>query len=392
MESSIAQAGEGEVNTTLPGLALSRAAVIATAMVFGVTSSLMLTLIALDLSRRGFDGAVIGLNTAVHAGGVVAMAPFVPRLVVRFTLRGLVLGAILVAAATMIAFPFLPSVALWFPARFILGAASEVMFAVSETWVTRLAGNANRGRMMAIYTASITLGLALGPACVALVGSRGAEPYFFGAALVLPAALLMLMPGLLVPRFEHSTSGSDLRFLRKAPIAMLTPILIAGLQTAGLSFLPLYAMSAGWPLHQAALFDTVLLIGAIVLQLPIGWLSDKIEPRRMMIFLALLSGISPLTWPFLLATPWMAFLAIFIWGGLFVGLYTVCLSLVGKHFKGSDLVAVLAMMGFTWGIGGCIGPVVMGVAVNLFGHGLPFVVAASCLIFTVFLHMTKSEA
>jgi MFS family permease len=311
---------------------------------------------------------------------------------VRFKLRSLVLGAIVLAAAMMIAFPFLPSIGLWFPMRFILGAASEVMFAVSETWLTRLVQDSNRGRMMATYTAAITLGLALGPACVALIGSRGAGPYVFGAALVLPAALLMLMPGLLVPRFERSTSGGGLRFLRKAPIAMLTPILIAGLQTAGLSFLPLYAMSEGWPLHQATLFTTVLLFGAIVLQLPIGWLSDKMEPRRMMIFLGLLSGITPLTWPFLLAIPWLAFVAIFVWGGLFVGLYTVCLSLVGKHFKGGDLVAVVAMMGFTWGAGGCIGPLVMGVAVSFLDHGLPFVVAAACLIFTVFLLITKSEA
>jgi hypothetical protein len=40
---------------------------------------------------------------------------------------------------------------------------------------------------------------------------------------------------------------------------------------------------------------------------------------------------------------------VFVWGGLFVGIYTVKLAIVGQRFSGSDLVGIYGIMGFAWG-------------------------------------------
>jgi hypothetical protein len=57
--------------------------VIATATIFGLTYSLSAALIALDLAEQGAEESVIGVNAAMHALGVLAMALVLPRLVPR---------------------------------------------------------------------------------------------------------------------------------------------------------------------------------------------------------------------------------------------------------------------------------------------------------------------
>ena len=54
---------------------------IATAAVFGLTYSLSAALIALDLAERGAPRSLIGINAAMHALGVLAIAPVLPRVV-----------------------------------------------------------------------------------------------------------------------------------------------------------------------------------------------------------------------------------------------------------------------------------------------------------------------
>src|SRR5690349_17910279 len=93
----------------------SRAAVISVALIFGLTYSLTASLIALDLLDRGFSETLIGANAAMHALGVLAMAPFLPGLAVRFGPRPLIIAALVVSALILLSFPVVPSLLLWFP-------------------------------------------------------------------------------------------------------------------------------------------------------------------------------------------------------------------------------------------------------------------------------------
>jgi ribulose-5-phosphate 4-epimerase/fuculose-1-phosphate aldolase len=126
---------------------------------------------------------------------------------------------------------------------------------------------------------------------------------------------------------ERPPAGGVLRFFRVAPIAILTTMLNVGLEAAGLCFLPLYAMSAGWTEERATLLISTLMFGAIVMQIPIGWLGDKVDRRRLAVVLSFLSSAGALTWPVVLHLPWIAFPLLFVWGGLFVGIYTTMLTI-----------------------------------------------------------------
>jgi MFS family permease len=370
---------------------LSTAAVIAAATIFGLTYSLSAPLIAIDLDKRGFSETFIGANAAMHAVGVLLIAPFLPRLASRAGTRRLTLAGLALSSLVLAAFPLAPSVYWWFPLRLLLGIGAEALFVMSETWTNELCSERARGRTMALYTAALSLGMVCGPSVLSAIGP-GRSAYFVGAGISALAIVLVALPWVIAPPRFEPTGSNPLRYMRLAPIAMATTALNAAIETAGLSFIALYAAGQGWGETRAMQLISTLMLGAIVLQLPIGWIADRIDRRRLALTLAALSAASALLWPYVLQHTWLTFAVIFVWGGLFVGIYTVMLAMVGARYRGGELVGIYGAMGFAWGAGALLGPTLAGVAMHWSAlFGLPVFVAAACGLFAAFMTFSRRE-
>ncbi|MDR1658766.1 MAG: MFS transporter [Desulfovibrio sp.] len=370
---------------------LSCAAVVGTAAVFGLTYSLSAALIALDLAEMGLGEGLIGANAAMHAVGVLAMAFLLPGITAFFGMRRTMVGALFCAAALMTLFPAMPHFWLWFPLRILLGAASETLFVLSETWLNALSLEQTRARVMGIYTAAMSVGFALGPLLLSFVGTDGFTPYLTGSTLAVLAALFVMSPRVFAPNIEKPEHSHPLHFMRLAPLALAATSLNAAIETSGLTFLTLYALSLGWQEAQATQLMTCMMLGAIILQLPIGWLGDKVNRRRMVIILSVLSAFGALLWPLALQNPLTTYGLLFVWGGVFVGIYTMMLTIVGSRFKGSMLVGIYASMGLFWGGGALVGPLFAGAAMQIAAHGLSFFAVAACGVFAVLAVILKEH-
>lgn len=362
---------------------LSRAAVIATAAMFGLTYSLSAPLIAMNMAREGASETLIGMNAAMHAIGVLITALLLPRLVAKLGPRRLILLSLAASACVLVVFGLIPNIWLWFPLRLLLGMAAEALFVVSETWINALSTENTRARAMAAYTAALALGLALGPLILSLVGAEGTLPFLIGAAISLGAATLVIAPAVRAPPFEKPSSGNPLRFLRLAPVAIGAITLNAAVETAGLSFLALYAIGLGWQAEDAARLMFVMMFGAIILQLPIGWLGDMVDRGKLIIGCAVLATLGAALWPFALQSEIATYALLFVWGGVFVGIYTLTLTVVGSRFSGGDLVGIYALMGLTWGAGALVGPLLAGLSMQAGTHGLAIFAAVACGLFAV---------
>ncbi|MFG1419040.1 MFS transporter [Xanthobacter sp. V0B-10] len=365
------------------GHLLARGAVIATAAVFGLTYSLSAPLVALGLAQHGLSETLIGLNAAMHAVGVLVIAMLLPRIVGRLGARRVIIGAVAISALTLVAFPAMPTVWLWFPLRLVLGMAAEALFVTSETWINALSTDSTRARAMAAYTAALSIGLALGPLILSLVGAEGVLPYALGAAICLAAAAFVASPRVPAPHFDEPSVGSPVHYLRLAPLALGATALNAAIETAGLSFLALYAMGLGWGEMEATRLMSVMMVGAILLQLPIGWLGDIMDRRRLVIALAAASALGAAVWPLALGHALATYALLFAWGGAFVGIYTIMITIVGARFKGGDLVGIYAVSGLFWGLGALVGPLGAGISMQVHAHGLAFFAAAACGLFAL---------
>lgn len=367
---------------------------IAAAAIFGLTYGLAAPLIALDLRRRGFGETAIGLNAALYGLGALVTAVALPALCRRFGVRAPMAAGLAAVALALPGFPLAPWLWLWFPLRFLLGMASEAVFVTSEAWVNAQSSESSRARQIAIYTAALSTGFALGPSIVSAMGSHDARSYAVGAGLALVALLVALNPRAAAPRVveEAASPGSRLAAMRLVPVALAATALNAALETSGLSFLPIYAMRLGWSESGATLLTSTLMVGAIALQLPIGWLGDRYDRRALLILFAALSSAGALLWPFVFAHAGLAHALVFVWGGVFVGIYTLAMTIVGSRFAGGDLTTVYATLSLAWGIGALCGPALTGIFMELGRHGLPLFAAAACGSFALFAALRRDRS
>ena len=357
-------------------------AVIFSVTVFSLTYGLSSPLIAFKLLNAGMSESAIGVNAAMHAVGVFLIAPFLPALFRRY--RPLTLIVVSLCAITVIFMLFgVVSFPMWFLLRMGLGLFSEIIMVQTETWLNGSTVERARGKVLALYTAGMSLGFATGPLILAWTGSDGNLAFYVASVLAALAIVFIFTSGM--PRVEgHEEKPETLgNSLKLAALPIMATVLNAAVEVLGMNFLSLYAIKLGWSESASALLISVLMFGAILLQLPIGWLADRVDRLKLMTTLAFIAAALAFVWPHILAFHLLSYVMLFIWGGIFVGIYTVAITWVGERFNGGQLAGIYAAMSVAWGAGALAGPLLGGFAMTFALHGLPWLTGALCLVFAL---------
>jgi MFS family permease len=122
---------------------------------------------------------------------------------------------------------------------------------------------------------------------------------------------------------------------------------------------------------------TVLIVGNVLLQIPIGWLADRFSRRYLISWLAFGTVAGSILLVYWIEGSILIWPMLFIWGAIAFGTYTVAMIDLGDRFTGALLLAGNSAFGVMWGIGGIIGPAVAGVTMDLIGsEGLPLTLGA----------------
>jgi len=357
-------------------------AAISAITVFGFTLGLMFPLLSLIMEARGVDADMIGYNAAMQPLGIVLSIFTIPPLVRRFGAKRVVIGAAILTATVILAYPMAPIFWWWFALRILHGFFVSTLFAISEAWIVRFADGPYRSRLLAVYTSILAVSFGGGPVLIRFTGIDTALPFVIGAAILLAAAIPILFVQDEAVDSEDEKPLSILGFARKAPVLLVAVGMFAVIDAANLGFLAVYGVKKGMAVETAALALTAFVVGNTVLQFPIGWLADHFRKRLVMagcgVVTAMASALIPVTfgtpllWPVLLVT-----------GAASAGIYTVALAELGDRFSGHELVTGTASFSTAWGSGALAGSLLAGWAIAGFGpDGLPYTMAA---IFTLFL-------
>ncbi len=365
-------------------------AVIAATTIYSVTLGLSLPLLSLILEARGVERSLIGLSAAMSALAMLVFAPAFPRLVAATGFRRFLALCIGGELVFFLLLPVFDNLAAWFVLRFLLGVTQAGLFMAAETWINTVATETSRGRVLGIYTAVLGGGFALGPMIVAQTGTVGWTPFLVGGAIIAVSAIPLALTGSLAPRLEGQSSFSPFSFILVAPVLAGAFLLVSFRDSSGLVLLPVYGVRSGLSQAESALMISILAIGGVAMQVPIGWLADKLNRYALLIACALLSTAGIAALPFVVASPHLLWPSLFFWGGVSLGVYTVAMTLVGQRFRGMDLVNANAAIGLFWGIGSFAGPAVSGPAMDLWDpNGLPAVLGCSGLIYAVFVAIRR---
>ncbi|WP_320201924.1 MFS transporter [Agrobacterium sp. rho-13.3] len=334
----------------------------------GIAIGLGLPLLSIILEKRGISSTMIGLNTAMAGVAAMMAAPITSRLAHDFGVARTMMTAVVISAISALGFYFADAFWMWFPLRIVFHGATTMLFILSEFWINAAAPPKRRGLVLGMYATGMAVGFAGGPLLFSALGSEGITPFLVGSAIILLAAIPIYLARHESPDLDEKPNHHFVRYIWLVPMASAAAFVYGSVQAGGLSLFPIYATREGFNESQAALLLTVMAIGNMAFQIPIGMLSDRIKDRRILLGLMAFTGVvGTLALP-LLVDNWVLLSSLLLlWGGCVSGMYTVGLTHLGSRLTGSDLVAANAAFIFCYAMGTIAGPQTVGISMDVLG-------------------------
>lgn len=357
--------------------------------------------VALLVIGNGLQQTLIGLRAGIEeyadeTVGVMMSAYFVGFILASIHAPGVIqrVGHIRAFAAFASAgsifalcFAIFLSPPAWVALRVMQGACYAGLVIVVESWLNASADANWRGRVLAIYSIVMYAAWAISQPMVGLAPPSG----FVLFAVVSICLSLALVPITLSraggPGVVLATRVGLRRLLAISPVALAGTFTMGAVVGAYFSMWPSVnhelgssAAATGWTL-------SATLIGALVFQWPLGWLSDRLD-RRLVILAGSLTGVAVgvLFIGMLEGRHGLpASVLAFILGGTLMPLYSVCLAEVNDRIDGSEMIAAASGFVLVYGVGSAAGPFVAGLVIGQTGPSGLFIFMTGMLsLFAVF--------
>jgi MFS family permease len=355
---------------------------LAAATTLVVTSfSMFGPVLAVLLQQRGMGTAAVGAFAMIPFACIALLIPIMPRIFARFGIgRVYLLGMALESVCTLgyIAFMDSPNAFAWWCASAVAGGiGAAAVWNATEALLAEHAPQDQRGKVMGLYQTALGAALAAGPFVPALLG-WSPKTTLAAAALVQFVALgialrLKLTQAAHTPAHEEGTKqiGSTWQAVRLVPALVLIAF-AGGVFEAGLSSISAANGAAlGLTLAQASSIVGALGVGSFAFQYPAGLAADRFAPQRVFGVAGAILLIASIAFAASAQWVWLLYATAVIWGGIGGALYTLTMIRVAHHFDasiGSSAVAsgTAAMItGYT--LGGALGPLISGAALQVFG-------------------------
>ena len=368
-------------------------AVVSVITIFGISLGLTIPLIALVLDSQGYTPSAIGFHASIQFLGIMLASLVTPKLLKVLGTSRLIIISMILMSCIFVSFAMSLGFMPWLFLRFFMGVIEGVIFIAAETWINQIAPHSKRGRAIGIYGTFLAGGIALGPLLLEITDIFNGNAFFLGAAISILCLLILLVSGETPPRILDQKKRSEWKITKTIPIAIMSTMVFGFLDAASFGLLPVYGVVLGFSPIPAAQLVSVLVLGGVVFQYPLGLLSDHIKRQHVLLGCAAAATLCLISVPIMSEISLLVHLLIFIAGGMIGGLWTIPLIIFGENYTGEDLVTVNSMAAILYGFGSILGPSLAGLSMGTSSHGLMLTMAASSslLVFSGLLIYWRSK-
>lgn len=337
---------------------------------------------------EGFSAFSLGLLGTGWAAGYIMGCIYAPRLVSEVGhVRSFGAMAAVASLSVLISALIISPVA-WIILRSLAGFAFAGAAMIVEGWLTDKTDAKSRGTVFGIYT-MVNLGAStMGQISLAVSGSIGLEIFilagiFYSLALLPTAVSASVKP---TPIVEAKLDIKEL--WRNSPIAIVA-ITFVGIANGAFGTLgAVYAKDIGLSITEISIFMSMpILVGALA-QVPIGYLSDHMDRRIVLLGICIIALIADVT--FVMTSPDNAYNLIIlagIFGATIFSMHPILVAHANDHAAPGSSLKVSGGLLLMLGIGSIIGPIVAGVLMSINGPPGLFMITAIAhgviIVFTI---------
>ena len=265
----------------------------------------------------------------------------------------------------------------WTVFRVLAGFCFAGLYVVTESWLNEAATNETRGQLLSVYMVLVFSGMAGGQFLLLLADPRSFELFIAVSLLVSFALVPIVLSVSRAPRFEAPAHLGWRALHAMSPLGVAGAVLVGIAHAAFFTMAPVYAGLTGFSVGQISAFMSAALLGGMVLQWPIGWLSDNFDRRSVITAVTFAAAAAAFAaWP-VSTLSWPGFLVLIaVFGGTSLPLYSLCLAHANDFLEPGQIVAASATMVLVGGVGMSIGPLLAGASMTVAGPSALFALLA----------------
>jgi len=246
----------------------------------------------------------------------------------------------------------------WALLRMISGFCFAVLYLVIESWLNEASTNDNRGAVFSLYAMISLSVLAAGQMMTLLYDPLGLHLFALASVLVSLGALPVALSTSPSPAIPQSVQLDLRRLFRISPAAAIGCLATGLANGAFWSLAPVFAVSISGDPSLPAWFMTASVVGGALLQWPLGYLSDKIGRRKIIIASATIGVVVAVVFvgSFDSLNPVTACVAGLMWGSVAFPLYAIAVAHANDFAETDDYVMISSGLLLMYGVGAIAGP------------------------------------
>ncbi len=325
------------------------------------------TLLGIRGSIEGFSTFELSLIMSGYFAGFLGGSRLAPLMIRRvghvrvFAALGSFISAVLIM------YPALTDPWIWMILRVAIGFCFSGVYVTAESWLNNAASNENRGKALSLYMIVQMVGIVAAQGLLVLGDPSGFVLFVIPSVLVSIAFAPILLSVSPTPSFETAKGMDLVELFRFSPLGCVGLFLLGGVFSALFGMAAIYGTAIGLSIGEISSFISMIYIGGLVMQFPIGWMSDRMDRRILILIIAGLGALASLI-PILMPNAYLPLLlAAFFLGGMSNPLYALLIAYVNDFLDPDDMPAASSGLIFINGVGAIAGPIITGWAMTQLG-------------------------
>lgn len=343
---------------------------------------LQITLLPTRAALEDFSTISIGLIGAVYFLGFTTGCLKGGELVQRVGHVRVFLAMTALASAAPLVHGLVVDEWIWAVLRFLSGFCFAVLYVVIESWLNEQATTENRGVIFATYVMITLTLMAAGQMMVLLYEPGQLHLFALASVLVSIAAVPIALSSSPTPALPEFAAPDLRKLFRTSPAATMGCLATGLANGAFWSLAPVFTAGVSGDVSLAAWFMTATVIGGSAGQWPLGYLSDRVGRRQVLILtaaVAVAAGSALVLFSNTLTIPFISLLGA-LWGSMAFPMYSIAVAHANDYAEPTDFVVVSSSLLLVYGIGAISGPFLASTVMTGFGP-------SALYLFTTAVHL-----
>jgi len=334
-----------------------------------VGNGLQGSLLGVRAEEAGFSTFEISIVMSAYFVGFLGGSRMTPELIRRVGHVRVFAALASFISAVLILYPALPYLTSWTLGRVVIGFCFSGVYVTAESWLNNSVTNDKRGQALSLYMIVQMLGIVAAQGLLNLPDASGFMLFVIPSVLVSISFAPILLSISPTPAFDTAKPMSLKEILHISPLGCVGMFLLGGVFAAQFGMAAVFGQLAGLSLPEIAIFVSAIYVGALVLQYPIGFMSDRMD-RRVLIFAVSALGGAAAILGFMMSDNFEVLLAAgFIIGGTSNPLYSLLIAYTNDFLDHDDMAAASGGLIFINGLGAIVWPVITGWVMGVIGPG-----------------------